>query len=464
MSRIVPLERLFSGTPWLVVDGARRIADVADRAGRVAGGMWAHGVRPGDSVVFRCRNGLASVLTYRACWQLGARAVPLHHRLGTNEVDALVTYVDPALVLGTDAEIDELGRAAALDDDALAPDPDADAVVLFTAGSTGRPKGVRHTHRSLVHKARLMAEVHGLERTDVVLMPAPLAHISGLLNGVLLPASVGMTTVLMDRWSPDDALALIERERVSYMVGPPTFFVDLMDAPSFSPDRVASLRLVSSGGAGVATSFVERATRELGALVKRSYGSTEAPTVATSTAGDDRTMADSHDGHAIGDVEMRLDDGELSVRGSELFAGYLDDRETGAVMDTEGWFRTGDLAEITADGWVTIVGRVKDIVIRAGENISAREVEDLLLEHPAVTEAVVIGVPHERLGEQVAAVVVASGDFTLGECRDWFGQHEIAPFKTPELVTRIDQLPRLASGKVDREHVRSIVRGELDVS
>jgi cyclohexanecarboxylate-CoA ligase len=461
---MVSLEQLFAGTPWLVVDGARRVADVADRSRRVAGGMWERGVRPGDSVVFRSRNGLASVLTYRACWQLGARAVPLHHRLGPNEVDALVGEVAPALALRTDAEVDELGRAAALDDTTLATDPDADAVVLFTAGSTGRPKGVRHTHRSLVHKARLMADVHGLGRTDVVLMPAPLAHISGLLNGVLLPASTGMTTVLMDRWSPDEALALIERERVTYMVGPPTFFVDLMDAGSFSTDRVASLRLVSSGGAGVATRFVERATRELGALVKRSYGSTEAPTVATSTAGDDPAKAGTHDGHAIGDVELRLVDRELHVRGSELFAGYLDDRETAAVMDADGWFRTGDLAEITADGWLTIVGRVKDIVIRAGENISAREVEELLLEHPAVTDAVVIGVPHDRLGEQVVAAVVATGDFTVDDCRDWFGRHQIAPFKTPEVVTRLDQLPRLPTGKVDRELVRSMVRDRPDVS
>jgi cyclohexanecarboxylate-CoA ligase len=263
----------------------------------------------------------------------------------------------------------------------------------------------------------------------------------------------------MGRWDPDAALELIELERVSFMVGPPTFFVDLMDAPSFTPERVRSLRLVSSGGAGVAPSFVERAEKVLGATVKRAYGSTEAPTVATSLSSDDPAQVRTHDGHAIGEAELRVVDGELWVRGPELFAGYLDDAETTAAMTTDGWFRTGDRATLDDAGWLTITGRVKQIIIRAGENISIREVEELLEAHPSVRRAAVVGVPHDRLGEQVAAVVVADDDFTLDECARWFAEQGAAVFTTPEVVVQATELPMLETGKVDRARLAALVTG-----
>ena len=140
-----------------------------------------------------------------------------------------------------------------------------------------------HTHRGLAHKALTMVDVHGLRGRDAVLMPAPLAHVSGLLNGILVPGAAGMRTVLMARWDPERALQLVEHERITFMIGPPTFFVQLMAAPGFTAERVATLRLVSSGGAGVTPAFVAEATERLGARVKRSYGSTEAPTITSST-------------------------------------------------------------------------------------------------------------------------------------------------------------------------------------
>ena len=364
--------------------------------------------------------------------------------------------------LTTAAEVDELGRADAVPD--IDARPDDDAVVLFTAGSTGQPKGVRHTHRGLAYKTSLMVDVHDLAPSDVVLMPAPLAHISGLLNGILVAAAAGMTTVLLDRWSPSIALDLIERERVSFMIGPPTFFVDLMSDPAFSTRRVESLRLVSSGGAGVATSFVEQASRELGAVVKRSYGSTEAPTVATSVASDDPQLAMSFDGHAIGQAELLIRDGELLVRGPELFAGYLSAEQTNLAMTEDGWFRTGDRAQIDDDGWLNIIGRIKDIIIRAGENISVREIEDLVLAHPVVSEVSVVGVPHPRLGEQIAAVVVSTADFSVDMCGRWFEQNDVARFKTPDLVMRVEQMPRLPTGKTDRERLKQLVGLEFDIN
>jgi acyl-CoA synthetase (AMP-forming)/AMP-acid ligase II len=263
----------------------------------------------------------------------------------------------------------------------------------------------------------------------------------------------------MDRWSPSGALELIEQHGVSFMIGPPTFFVDLMNDPEFDRDRVGSLRLISSGGAGVTSEFVDRASDAFGATVKRAYGSTEAPTVATSTTGDDPQLARDYDGHAIGEAELRIVDGELQVRGPELFAGYLSVEDTAAAMTEDGWFRTGDLATLTDDGWLRITGRIKDIIIRAGENISIREVEDTLVSHPNVEQAVVVGLPDARLGEQVAALVITrASSFTVADAVDWFEKQGLARFKTPERVIVVTAIPVLTTGKVDRVEAAAIAR------
>jgi acyl-CoA synthetase (AMP-forming)/AMP-acid ligase II len=227
-----------------------------------------------------------------------------------------------------------------------------------------------------------------------------------------------------------------------------------MGAPGFSPARVASLRLVSSGGAGVTPAFVEEATATLGAVVKRSYGSSEAPTVTTSRAGDPPDRAIHTDGRVVGDAALRVArDGELLVQGPELFAGYLDAAQTRASV-TRGWFHTGDLATLD-DGWLTIVGRKKDVIIRGGENIAPAEVERVVAAHPAVRECAAVGVPDDRLGERVCVFVVGDRSFDLDECRRWFAAREVARFKTPERVEHLDALPTLAAGKVDRAALRA---------
>jgi cyclohexanecarboxylate-CoA ligase len=227
-----------------------------------------------------------------------------------------------------------------------------------------------------------------------------------------------------------------------------------MSAPAFSPERVASLRLVSSGGAGVTEGFVDEASERLGCTVKRTYGSTEAPTVATSTPSDDPLDARRHDGRAVGAVELRLDaKGELLVQGPEVCCGYVDPAQTNEAFAADGWFRTGDLATLD-DGWLTIVGRTKDVIIRGGENISATEIERVLEAHPDVRHAVAVGYPDELMGERVCAYVVASPSFDLDRCRTWFARRDVARFKTPEQVVVVDGFPLLASGKPDRGALR----------
>jgi cyclohexanecarboxylate-CoA ligase len=422
-----------------------------DRVARVARGLRARGVRRRDVVAWQAPNWHEVVVLYRACWRLGAVAAPIHHQAGTADVEQMLAAVEPKLFLERDGLREEV---RALADHAPHPGaharPSDLAAALFTSGSSGSPKAALHTHRGLAYKARVMIAAHGLTTADAILMPAPLAHVSGLLNAVQVSGAAGMKAVLMDRWEPELALELIERERITFMIGPPTFFVALMGAPGFSPERVATLRLVSSGGAGVTPAFVEEASSLLDCRVKRTYGSTEAPTVTTSTATDSVERSRETDGHPTGAVELRVSDaGELWLRGPELFVGYSDAELTRASV-SRGWFRTGDLATVDADGWLTIVGRIKDIIIRGGENIAAAEVERILEAHPDVRHAVAVGYPDDRLGERVCAFVVASRPFDLDACRRWFEARGVARFKTPERVVQLDELPVLAAGKPDR--------------
>ncbi|HEY7947583.1 MAG TPA: AMP-binding protein [Acidimicrobiales bacterium] len=467
------------------LDGNALEAAVAELAGR----LRAAGVRRGDVVAWQFPNGAPAVVLYRACWRLAAVAAPLHHRLGAAEVAAALDQVAPVLVLAApDLPASLLTGARALATggglDALlglfAPAPPLAAsasparasdlaVALFTSGSTGIPKAALHTHRGLGYKAALMVSVHGLHRRDAVLMPAPLAHVSGLLNGVLLPAAAGIPSVLMSAWDPDQGLRLIEEQKVSFMGAPPVFFSQMTASSRFSAARVASLRLVSTGGASVSPAFVDATAAAFGCRVKRTYGSTEAPTVTTSGPDDSLERARDTDGHGTGEVEITVHDpatgaplsagraGELWLRGPELFVGYADPAATAAVVTTPGrWFRTGDLGVLDADGWLRVTGRLSDIIIRAGENISASEVEAVLEAHPAVRHAVAVAVPDDDLGERVAAFVETTAPFDLDICRAWFTERGVTRFKTPEFVTILEALPVLAAGKPDRAALRAL--------
>jgi cyclohexanecarboxylate-CoA ligase len=447
----------------LLVDDDERVdgRTLTERCARVAGALAARGVGRGDVVAWRAPNVAAAVVLMRACWRLGAVAAPLHPAWGEDEVARARRALGPHLLVDLDRDADALLGA-----DPLGAPPHVDphdlAVVLFTSGSSGEPKGVLHSHATLACKARAMAAWHGLGPDDVVLMPAPIAHVSGLLNGVTLPGCVPFTAVLMRRWDATRAVELVAREGVTFMVGPPTFFVAMMRAPTFTRERVATMRVVSSGGAGVTAAFVEEARAAFGCTVKRTYGSTEAPTVASGGAGDDPATTARTDGRAVGAAELRVVDpvtlaarapgqpGELCVRGPEVCCGYLDAAATEAAFTDDGWFRTGDLALVDASGRLTITGRLGDVIIRGGENIAAAEVESHLEAHPKVRHAVVVGYPDALMGERVCAFVVADDEVDVAVCREWFAARGVARFKTPEQVVRVAELPVLPTGKPDR--------------
>ncbi|MGO8860005.1 MAG: AMP-binding protein [Acidimicrobiales bacterium] len=465
-----------------LVDGDRRFdgGELEEMVAGLAGGLRRTGVRRGDVVTWQMPNWWEALVLYRACWRCGALAAPLHHLFGAAEVEYAVDLLEPVVAfssptaplaqrdgtIGVRTDGSRFAELLAGPPVASSPNHPADlAVVLFTSGSTGRPKAVLHTQRGLAYKARLMAGVHGLSGSDATLMPAPMAHISGLLNAVLLPGVAGMRAVLMERWDVQRGLSLVERERVTYMIGPPTMFMAMMEDASFTPAKVATMRVVSSGMMGVSPAFIEAAQTGLGAIVKRSYGSTEAPTVSSCTNGDPPERRRDTDGRAVGDAAIRIADpttgrwrapgheGEVWIRGPELFAGYADREDTAASMH-RGWFRSGDLGVMDEGGWLAITGRIKELIIRGGENISSSEVERALELHPGIKQAVVVGRPDERWGERVVAFIVGSGDIDPAECRRWFTEHGVARFKTPEIVVHIDEVPLLAAGKPDRASLK----------
>jgi cyclohexanecarboxylate-CoA ligase len=467
-----------------IVDGDNRLdaATVERLVAAVSGGLRALGVHRGDVVCWQLPNWWEAIVLFRACWRCGAVAAPIHHQVGPAEVGEMLDSLDPVASLAStgmplaerkgtigvrngDPRFDDLMAGRPLQSP-LGRGADV-AVVLFTTGSTGHPKAVLHSNRGLAYKALSMTTAHGLSSTDTALMPSPLAHVSGLLNAVLVPGTAAMPVVLMEKWDPELGVRLVGEHAVSFMIGPPTLFLGMMDVAG-SRTHLKSLRVVSCGGMGVTPEFIDAARQEFGATVKRTYGSTEAPTITTCTAGDGADKARDTDGHSVGDAVIRVVDpvsnrsvpagerGEVLLRGPELFVGYADESQTREAV-RRGWFATGDLGTLDGEGWLTIVGRVKDLIIRAGENIASAEVERLLELHPGVRQAVVVGCPDKRVGERVAAFIVGDRHLDVEECRRWFAAQGVARFKTPELVVHLEEIPLLGIGKPDRPALRARV-------
>jgi cyclohexanecarboxylate-CoA ligase len=346
-------------------------------------------------------------------------------------------------------------------------DADDIALLLYTSGTVAAPKGALHSHNTLDYENRSIIEFFGLTGSDVVFMPSPVGHIIGVLYGMQLPFMLGTTVVLLDVWEPGRALELIEQHSCSFIVAATPFLRGLVQHPALTDHDISSLRVFACGGADVPPELVRSATTALRCMVSRGYGSTEFPTASASNDSDDLAKRAMTDGRPIAAAEVRIaDDGELHVRGPELFLGYLDSSLNDDAFTADGWFRTGDLARIDSDGYVEITGRQKDIIIRAGENISAKEIEDQLYEHPRVAEVAIVSSPDPVVGERVCAVVVPQPgqSVTLSELVTWLGTRRMARQKLPERLLLVDELPRNASGKIQKFKLRELARETVDAT
>jgi cyclohexanecarboxylate-CoA ligase len=471
-----------------------------------------HGVGPGAVVSWQLPNWAEAVILHQATLRLGAVSNPIIPIYRQSEVSFILRQARseilfipstfrgfdfPSMIRDIRGELPDLATvvvvdAASTEDGvvalnaflataASAPPPadgeaghDANAIslLLYTSGTTSSPKGALHTHNTLDYENRSIIEFFGLTSSDVVFMPSPVTHITGVLYGLQLPFMLGGAVVLLDVWEPGAGLELIERHGCTFVVAATPFLHGIVHHPTRTPEATRTLRVFACGGADVPPELVRRAADELGCLVSRVYGSTEFPTATSSNLSDLPEKRARTDGRAIGQAQLIVvddqdrpvpsgDTGHLLVRGPELFVGYLDEALNVDAFTQDGWFRTGDLAIVDDEGYVEITGRQKDIIIRGGENISAKEIEDHLFEHPKIADVAVVAVPDPVLVERACAVVVPEPgvNVDLDELTTWLREHHrLAMQKLPEYLVLVDELPRTASGKVQKFKLRDRLR------
>ncbi|HWT48084.1 MAG TPA: AMP-binding protein [Mycobacterium sp.] len=344
-------------------------------------------------------------------------------------------------------------------------DPDAVRMVLYTSGTTGRPKGVLHSHNSIHALICQIRDHWTIAPGDTFLVPSPIAHIGGSIYAFECPLLLGTTAVLMDRWDPSAAVSLMNGERCTHMAGATPFLQQLLSAAERAGTRLPDLKVFICGGASVSPSLIRRAAEYFDrAVVTRVYGCTEVP-VATIGAPrrDESGWAAGTDGRA-GIAEIKLvaheaapvGDGEICVRGPQMLLGYRHPEDDVDSFDAAGFFRTGDLGRWVDDQYLVVTGRAKDVIIRNGENISAKEVEDLLADHPGIAEIAVVGLPDERTGERACAVIVPAGAARpdVASLLALLESKGVAKFKAPEQVVTWDALPKNDAGKILKHQIR----------
>ncbi|MBV8788532.1 MAG: AMP-binding protein [Mycobacterium sp.] len=455
--------------------------DVELLARRLAAGLRARGVGPGDVVAFQLPNWVEAAVTFWASAFLSAVVVPIVHFYGPKELRYILSAVKPSVFITAEGfgrmafhpevcsdvpTVALVGESfdALLDPEplagTLAADPASPALIAFTSGTTSDPKGVIHSHQTLGFETRQLLANYPPDRSRM-LTALPVGHFIGMLGAFLIPVLQGAPIDLCDVWDPDKAIDLMDADGVALGGGPPYFVTSLLDHPRFTTEHLRYIKHIGLGGSTVPAA-VTRRLANLGILVTRSYGSSEHPSITGShyAAPEDKRLLT--DGNARIGVEVRLaDDGEILSRGPDLFLGYTDPALTAQAFNEDGWYHTGDIGVMDDDGYLTITDRKSDIIIRGGENISALEVEEVLLGLPAVAEAVVVAAPDARLGEHAAAVLrIKPGHSmpTLAEVREHFERAGMAKQKWPETLHQVDDYPRTASGKVQKYVVRQSVR------
>lgn len=484
--------------------------DFVNTIDRMAVGLAELGVEKGDVVSCQLPNWWQFVALAFACWRIGAVINPMMPIFREREVTFMLGFADSKvfivprefrgfdyaamakairpslpkleriLVIGGEGE-DSFEHTLLETPWETKRDPKrlfserrsgADDVMelLYTSGTTGEPKGVMHTANTLTSNIHPYCERLGLGSSDIVLMASPMAHQTGFMYGLMMPAMLQATVVLQDIWEPKRAAALIGEERVTFTMASTPFLSDLTEAVAAGGADVSSLRIFLAAGAPIPRVLVERATKVLGANIVSAWGMTENGAVTTTKLEDPDEKTFHTDGCALPGMEIRVvgpdnkpltagEEGILKVRGCSNFVGYLKRPELFA-HDAEDWFDTGDFARIDADGYVRITGRAKDIIIRGGENIPVVEIEGLLFRHPAVQAAAIVGMPDARLGERAVAFVVPKPgqQFSFDDMIKFLEEQKTAKQYLPERLEIVDDLPRTPSGKVQKFKLRDVAK------
>lgn len=470
--------------------------ELRDQVAGLRGGLAGLGVRPGDRVAVAAGNNWYFVSSYLAVLGLGAVAVPLNplapapelqRELAVTEARLLVAapsarhsangidrgavpsleHVVAPAAAGVEGAVDLDGLLQAEHPPVVAREPDQLAVLMFTSGTAGAPRAAMLSHGNLTANLEQVQSLPARRQNadDVVLGVLPLFHIFGLNVVLGLTLSTGSSVVLVERFDPVSALEAIERHRITVVTGPPTMWGAWANLPEADPRAFASVRIAVSGAAKLPVETAQRVEDRFGVRVEEGYGLTEAAPVVTSATGTDAPRGSI--GAPLPGVEVRLvdpdghdalvgDAGELWVRGPNVFRGYWQDPEaSSAALTADGWLRTGDLAVVDERGHLFLVDRVKDLIIVSGFNVFPAEVEEVLVEHPAVAACAVVGVPHPHSGEAVKAYVVvedgrsAEEDDLIAWCAE-----RLARYKCPSKVMFVEELPQGLAGKVIRRALR----------
>jgi long-chain acyl-CoA synthetase len=449
------------------------LAEVIERGARVAGRLRVSGVTVGERIALQIPNVPAFSFLYYGILRTGAIVVPMNPLLRAAETAYALQQSGARILIRFAPTVESASFAIDIRDitdpwmDDLtgsAPDPvispmheDDTAVILYTSGTTGRPKGAELTHGGLRRNAEATRELYGLKMGEAVLGVLPLYHSYGqtcVLNAAL---AAGSRVVLQSRFNPAEAVGLIAAESIGIVAAVPTMIADILEATQ-DDDRFASVRMVQSGGAALPLATLRLAETRFGCPVVEGYGLTETSPVATINSYEPRPLGSI--GRPIRGVEVTVVDdqgkelpsdevGEIVIRGHNVMKGYWGDPEaTREAIDPDGWFHSGDLGRRDRDGFLYVVGRIKDMINRGGLNVYPREIEEVLHEHPDVLEAAVVAVPDERLGEEVGAAIRLGQDRAdLNEIRDYV-KERVAPFKYPRYLWAVDELPKGPTGKI----------------
>ena len=477
----------------------------------LANWMLAKGIESGDRIAFQLPGWCEFTVIYLACLKIGAVSVPLLPSWReaelvwvlnkcqakmffaptlfkqTRPVDLILPLQNQLPQLQQIVGVDKLAPATSslslsqiIADNtplttAITTHGDELAAVLFTSGTEGLPKGVMLTHNNILASERAYCARLNLTWQDVFMMPAPLGHATGFLHGVTAPFLIGARSVLLDIFTPDACLALLEQQRCTCMLGATPFVYDLLNLLEKQPADLSALRFFLCGGTTIPKK-VARECQQRGIKLLSVYGSTESSPHAVVNLDDPLSRFMHTDGYAAAGVEIKVVDdarktlppgceGEEASRGPNVFMGYFDEPElTARALDEEGWYYSGDLCRMDEAGYIKITGRKKDIIVRGGENISSREVEDILLQHPKIHDACVVAMPDESLGERSCAYVVLKAphhSLSLEEVVAFFSRKRVAKYKYPEHIVVIEKLPRTASGKIQKFLLRKDIMRRL---